>query len=103
VTKYVATRKLWAECPTRGGFEVDLQIGAPYQISDVEWACSVGLDALYKDLGDQHGVDSWQVLMLAQRLAKTLLEGFVQDGGRLFDAERRNQAILVANLFESGT
>ncbi len=40
--------------------------------------------------------------MLAQRLAKTLLEGFVQDGGRLFDAEG-DQAIDVANLFESGT
>jgi hypothetical protein len=56
--KYLASRKLWAECPKRGGFEIDLRVGAPYQITDSEWACLVGLSALYDNLRDQHGVDS---------------------------------------------
>jgi hypothetical protein len=78
-----ASRKLWAECPKRGGFEIDLRIGAPYRASDVDWACPVGIAGLYDHLADQHGIDSWQALMLAQSLARTLLEGVIADGGKV--------------------
>jgi hypothetical protein len=97
----VASRSVWAECPKRGGFEIDLRIGFPYQITESEWACPIGLSPLYDHLRDQHGIDSWQVLMLAQRLAKTLLSGFVEDGGRLLNSQGRAN-IDIAKLFESG-
>jgi hypothetical protein len=62
-----AFRKLWGECPKRGGFQIDVMIGTPYEISDSEWACAIKMDGLYDNLRDQHGVDSSQALMLAQR------------------------------------
>ena len=96
-----AFRTLWVECPKRGGFEIEIIIGTPYEISDSEWACAIKVHGLYDNLRDQHGVDSWQALMLAQRLAKTLLQGFVEDGGRLFDC-RGGSAVGVTPLFDGG-
>ena len=101
VTSIAARRKLWAECPKRGAFELEVQLGVPYQVSDTEWACPVGLPGLHDHLRDQHGVDSWQAMMLARRLARTLLDGFVEDGAKLF-ASRGGEVVNVANLFESG-
>jgi hypothetical protein len=101
VTPVVASRKLWGECPKRGAFEIEVQLGVPYPASDVDWACSVGLIGLYDHLSDQHGIDSWQALTLAQRLVRTLLEAFVEDGGKLFD-RRGGEAVTVATLFDRG-
>jgi hypothetical protein len=50
---------------------------------------------------DQHGIDAFQSLMLAQNLARTLLKGFVTDGGTLRDAECGGP-VDVERLFESG-
>jgi hypothetical protein len=101
VAPVAASRKLWAECPKRGGFDVEVQLGIPYSVSDTEWACPVGLLGLHDRLRDQHGVDSWQALMLARRLAQMLLEAFVEDGGKLF-ASRGGEAVNVRNLFDGG-
>jgi hypothetical protein len=101
VRPVAASRTLWAECPKRGAFEIEVQVGVPYRASDVDWACSVGLIGLHDHLGDQHGIDSWQSLTLAQRIARTLLEAFVEDGGKLFD-RRGGEAVDVATLFERG-
>jgi len=96
-----ASRKLWAVCPKRGPFEIEVQIGVPYRVSDSEWACSVGLPGLHDRLKDMHGVDSWQALMLAQRLARTLLDGFIEDGGKLY-ASADGDDIDLASFFDSG-
>jgi hypothetical protein len=48
-----------------------------------------------------HGNDSFQALMLAQNLAKTLLNAFVEDGGRLVHAPGGAE-IDVQRLFTSG-
>jgi len=101
VASGVASRKLWAECPKRGEFEIELTVGAPYQASDVDWACPVGLADLYGHLADQHGIDSWQALMLAQNLARTLLEAFIADGGRVL-VSKGGEAVNVVALFKSG-
>ena len=101
VTSVSASRKLWAECPKRGPFELEVQLGIPYQVSDSEWACSVGLPGLHERLSDMHGVDSWQALMLARRLARTLLDGFVEDGGKLY-ASRGGKVVNIASFFDSG-
>jgi len=100
-TPIAASRKLWAECSKRGAFELEVQLGVPYQVSDSEWACAVGLPGLYERLRDMHGVDSWQALMLARRLAQTLLSGFVEDGGKLY-ASRDGEVVTVASFFDSG-
>jgi hypothetical protein len=77
--KYIATRELAAFHPERGDFAVSVGIGQPYCISDDEWACAVDLSGLHSNLRGQHGVDSFQALMLAQNLAYTLLAYFVED------------------------
>ena len=100
VTSVAASRKLWAECPKRGAFELEVQLGIPYQVSDSEWACPVGLPGLHERLRDMHGVDSWQALMLARRLARTLLDGFVENGGKLY-ASRGGEVVNVADFFDS--
>jgi len=96
-----ASRKLWAECPQRGGFEIEVRLGVPYQASDVDWACPVGITGLYAHLADQHGIDSWQALMLAQNLARTLLEEFIADGGRLLISQGGGM-VNVGDLFQRG-
>ncbi|THD60988.1 hypothetical protein [Phenylobacterium sp.] len=59
-----------------------LQIGAPYHCNTGEWACPVDL-SLYEGLSDIRGEDSYQALCLAIRFAQNLLQGFVDDGGKL--------------------
>lgn len=75
-------RTLTAIDPDGSRFELTLRIDAPREV-DVDWACPVSLTPLFPKLGDIQGVDSWQALQLAQRLLFTLLEGFVERGGRL--------------------
>jgi hypothetical protein len=82
----MATRDLTAFHPDRGGFVVTVCIGQPYCISEDESACPVALLGLHSKLRDQHGADSFQALMLAQKLAQMLLVSFVEDGGQLLDA-----------------
>ena len=101
VASSVASRNLWAQCPKRGGFEIELQLGVPYQASDVDWACPVGIAGLYDHLADQHGIDSWQALMLAQNLVRMLLEAFIADGGRVLTSQG-GEIVDVGALFQSG-
>jgi uncharacterized protein DUF6968 len=99
---YIATRELLAEDASRGQFSVRVCVGHPYQIGIDEWACPVALEGLYSFLSDQHGVDTFQSLMLAQRLARTLLMGFVENGGTLLESHG-GPAVSVQNLFYRGT
>jgi hypothetical protein len=99
--KYIATREMIAFRPERGKFAVSVCVGQPYCISEDEWACAVALPGLHLKLADQHGVDAFQALMLAQNLAYTLLAGFVEDGGCLLDASGGSPVDLKA-LFHKG-
>ena len=97
----VASRSLLANDATRGVFTIRLVIGQPYRVAENEWACSIALEGLYEHLWDQHGVDSFQALMLAQTLARTLLNDFVANGGVLLNAPG-GPAVDVERLFSSG-
>jgi len=99
--KYIATREISAFQPDRGGFVVTVCIGQPYCISEDEWACPVALHGLHSTLRDQHGADSFQALMLAQKLAQVQLAYFVEDGGQLLDAPE-GKPVDVATLFRKG-
>jgi hypothetical protein len=94
---YVAERRLFAVAADGRTFAVHLAVGAPYCISESEWACSVLLDGLHNNLRDQHGLDSWQAQQLAYQLVVQLLTYFVQDGGQLF-WEQGGEPIAVSTL-----
>jgi hypothetical protein len=99
---FIAERTLHALAADGRGFEIELGIGKPYQISADEWACPVQVRGLYGKLGDAHGADSWQALQLACQLSARLLEGFVEDGGRLF-WENGGEQLAVSELFAKVT
>src|SRR4051794_24140849 len=82
----VASRNLVGVHPSKGEVALRVVIGLPNQIETDEWACPVAVEGLYEKLRDQHGADSFQALMLAQNLARTLLSDFVEKGGRLLAA-----------------
>ena len=60
-----------------------VKLGRPYQTSTGEWACPVKIRGLYNNLCDIHGQDSLQALCLATSLVRTLLNSFVEGGGRI--------------------
>lgn len=80
---------------------ISLRIGLPYKSSDVDWACPVEAEGLYKKLSDIHGVDSFQALMLTIGFLKKLLDGFVEDGGSLFWVDQKTE-VNLDELFASG-
>jgi hypothetical protein len=98
---YIAQRDLVAVKSTREEHVIEVRVGKPYQCATGEWACPVALNGLYANLRDQHGDDSFQALMLAQRLARNLLNGFIEDGGELLDASGGSR-IDVERLFGTG-
>jgi hypothetical protein len=79
----VASLSIDAKSADGATFNVGLEIGAPYQIEEGEWACPVTLRGLHEGLPDIRGVDSFQALCLAIGLALTLLQNFVDKGGTL--------------------
>jgi hypothetical protein len=66
-------------------FEICVEIGVPYPWhgGDDEWACPVKINPLHPNLRDVHGSSSLQALCLALRLTKSLLDDFVEKGGKL--------------------
>jgi hypothetical protein len=81
---------------------ITLSIGKPYRASDVDWACPVAADGLYAKLADIHGIDSFQALILAQKLLRLLMNGAVEDGGTFRNVED-DSAVDVSTLFASDT
>jgi hypothetical protein len=70
-------------------FTILLRIGQPYERAGetTYWSCPVSLQPLYPNLADQSGVDFFQALCLASRLAITLLGGFKEDGRALLNSD----------------
>ena len=79
----LASRTLVAIDSSYRRFNVRLEIGMPYRCAENDWACAVALDGLFDYLWDQHGVDSFQALIVAQTYARSLLTDFVARGGQL--------------------
>ena len=81
----LASRTLVAIDSSRRQFNVQLEIGTPYRCAENDWACAVAIDGLFQYLWDQHGVDAFQALIVAQTYARTLLTDFVAQGGQLLN------------------
>ena|ERR1700682_5771150 len=97
----IAERALVCVKPNGERVTVTLRIGTPYRAGDVDWACPVEAEGLYSDLSDMHGVDSFQALILAQRLLLQLTMGVVKDGGS-FRNVADESIVDVTQLFASG-
>ena len=95
---WIAERTIYAVTGDGRGLTIRLGIGKPYKVTEDEWACAVRVDGLHNRLSDMHGVDSWQALQLSCQLAVRLLEGFAQDGGRLF-WKKDGEQVHIQDLF----
>jgi hypothetical protein len=99
---FIATRELTGIDSTGREFPIKLAIGSPYQ-EGMDWRCPVLLEGFLSIQPSLVGVDSFQALMLAQRLARQYLTAFVEErGGRLLDAPGGN-TVSVEALFGAGS
>ena len=101
-TAFIATRDLTGIDSSGREFSIKLGIGAPYRIDGGDWACPMALEGLHslKERGIV-GVDSFQALMLAQRLAKQLLESHIEKGGQILDGPG-GASVSLERIFSSG-
>ena len=98
---FSATRELTGIDSTGREFPIKLAIGSPYQ-EGTDWRCPVLLQGFLSFKPRLVGVDSFQALMLAQRLARQYLTAFVKErGGRLLDSPGGN-TVSVDALFGAG-
>jgi hypothetical protein len=98
---FIAARELTAIDSAGREFPVKLAIGQPYQVGS-DWRCAVLLEGFLSIQPRPYGVDSFQALMLAQRLARQYLTSFVEErAGRLLDSPGGN-TVSVDALFGGG-
>jgi hypothetical protein len=98
---FIATRELTGIDSTGREFPIKLAIGSPYQ-EGADWRCPVLLQGFLSIQPRPVGVDSFQALMLAQRLARQYLTSFVEEkAGRLLDSPGGNE-VSVDALFDGG-
>jgi hypothetical protein len=102
VESFIATRELIGVDSAGREFPIKLAIGSPYR-EGTDWRCAVSLEGFLTIRPRPHGVDSFQALMLAQRLARQYLTSFVEErGGRLLDSPGGN-IVSVDALFGAGS
>lgn len=82
----IAERVIYGVDKDGRGFDIGLKIGRPYETDSPyrAWRCPVSVIGL-PAIPDIWGVDSWQALMLAMQAQRSVLEHFVEKGGRLFE------------------
>lgn len=80
----IASETLLGQRPGEDRFVISIEIRKPFPwggISLTEWACDVKVGDLYEN--DIHAEGSLQALSLALWMVRTVLNDFVQKGGRL--------------------
>jgi hypothetical protein len=97
----IAERTLMYVKPNGQRVPITLRIGKPYPASDADWACPVALEGLEPRLPDIHGVDSFQALMLAQKLLLQVMTAVLEDGGR-FEEGEDGSPVDITKLFAAG-
>ena len=101
MSSVIAERSLVCVEPSGSRTPFIVRIGAPYENPEGDWACPVSLEGLEPRLADIHGVDSFQALMLARRLALQLLLERAKEGTRFIDAEE-DYDVDINGLFDGG-
>jgi len=97
---YIAERTLYLKNANEEVKEVNVGIGQPYQKEDGSWACPIQLKGLFDDLPDVSGEDSFQALMLAQNLARTLLNALAEKGWNVYS--NADKEVDVDTFFRVG-
>jgi len=98
---FIATRELTGIDSTGREFPIKLAIGSPYR-EGTDWRCPVLLEGFLSIQPRLVGVDSFQALMLARRLARQYLTAFVEErAGRLLDSPG-GVIVSVDALFDGG-
>ena len=100
VTRIVAERNLICIKADGTRLPVTLRIGMPYPDGE-SWACPVALEGVERKLPDIHGTDSFQALMLAQRLLLQLMTYVIEDGGH-FQTVEEGLPVDIKELFVAG-
>jgi|ERR1700722_8273146 len=95
----IAIRELVGERDGGERFDVSIRIGHPYRVNDVSWACPAAVDGVDRQLADMHGIDSWQVLLLAIGLVRSRLEHFLETGGKLYWRDDPSIEITLRDIF----
>ena len=80
--------------PNDQRYTLVVEIGQPYRVQEMEWACPVKIRGLYDRLPDVRGVDSLQALCQAASLVRSLLEGYVENGGKLVHVDTNDTYAL---------
>ena len=97
---YIAEKILFLKNTDEEVKKVNLSIGQPYQKGDGSWACPIQLKGLFENLSDVSGEDSFQALMLAQNLARTLLNALAEKGWNVYS--QGDKEVDVDTLFQVG-
>jgi hypothetical protein len=97
---YIAEKVLFLKNTDEEVKKVHLCIGQPYQKGDGSWACPIQLKGLFENLSDVSGEDSFQALMLAQNLARTLLNALAEKGWTVYS--HGDKEVDIDTLFQVG-
>jgi hypothetical protein len=99
---WIAKKILYLKNPDEAVKEMDLCIGQPYQKEDGSWGCPLLLKGFIGILSDMDvsGEDSFQALMVAQNLARTLLNALVEKGWIVYSDT--NKEVDIDTLFRVG-
>jgi len=95
----IAERKILCIEGSGGEKQVTILVGKPYQ-NEKAWSCPIELKNLYDKLHDSVGEDSFQSLTLALKLLRSLLEDFVEHGGKIFSFGKKE--VTISDLFDKG-
>jgi hypothetical protein len=93
----IATHRLLARRLSGEEILITLGIEAPVLSAAGEWTCAVMLGGLFPGRA-VHGKDSWHALMLAQNVARQVLQNFLDAGGSLRELDT-NKPVDLARLF----
>jgi hypothetical protein len=74
------------------------QIGSPYRIDDLSWACPSELRGVDSQYPDMQGGSSMQAICLAIRLIKTRLGHLLDDGESIYNIADRTEKLDRAYL-----
>jgi hypothetical protein len=99
----IARRDLIGKRESGAPFDISVRIGTPYEVDDVSWACPVAVDGIDSSLADQHGIDSWQALLLAISLVRSRLEHFIETGGKLYWRDDPSTEVDLRDVFGNDT
>ena len=95
----IAEKKLFSVDQNGQSQNVLIQIGRPYQVDEHEAACSLALYGWTERMPEIRNTDTLGALCLAIRVAKIIMTGHLQSGGKVYWTEDRSEELSVETIF----